>query len=212
MFVGPLEHLEQMLLQRVDRAGDEAGAGAQGEGAGGERPLQRALRAGGAQRPLPRGRRVLPLGEPVDLVVEQADLHVHVAAQDVERVVAADAQPVAVAGDHPDVELRVGELEAGGEGRGAAVDGVEAVGRHVVGEARGAADPRDEHGLLALDVQLGERLLDRFDDGVVAAAGAPAYLLVRGEVARPQLVGMLRRASHLTFPVWRRSPRGSRRP
>src|SRR2546427_1424653 len=61
--------------------------------------LDRALRRGGRTRPAPRGGRVLPLGEPVDLVVEEDDLEIHVAAQHVQHVVPADREAVAVSGD-----------------------------------------------------------------------------------------------------------------
>ena len=50
-----------------------------------------------------RGRRILALGQAVDLVVEQDDLQVDVAADGVDQVVAADRQAVAVAGDDPDL-------------------------------------------------------------------------------------------------------------
>ena len=53
-----------------------------------------------------RRRRVLALGQAVDLVVEQDDLQVHVAPQRVDHVVAADRQAVAVAGDDPDLTGR----------------------------------------------------------------------------------------------------------
>jgi hypothetical protein len=57
-------------------------------------------------------------------------------------VVAADREGVAVAGDHPDVEVGTGDGQAGGDGRGPAVDGVHPVGVHVIGEA--AAQPIPE--------------------------------------------------------------------
>ncbi len=50
-------------------------------------------------------RRILALGEPVDLVVEQQNLQADVAAQHVNGVIAADGEGIAVAGDHPDVEI-----------------------------------------------------------------------------------------------------------
>ena len=55
--------------------------------------------------PMRRGRRILALGQAVDLVVEQDDLQVDVAADGVDQVVAADRQAVAVAGDHPDLQV-----------------------------------------------------------------------------------------------------------
>ena len=48
------------------------------------------------------GGRVLAFGEAVDAVVEEEDFEVDVAAEDVDEVVAADGEGVAVAGDDPD--------------------------------------------------------------------------------------------------------------
>src|SRR5690606_24337426 len=55
---------------------------------------------------------------------------------------------------------------------------------HVIGKARGAADARDEDRVLGLERQVGAGLLHRLQDRVVAAAGAPAHLLVAGVVLR----------------------------
>ncbi len=171
-----------MLAVRVDGAGDEAGLGAEGERDGVERVVERSLGAGLGDLALLGGGGVLALGEAVDPVVEQQDLQVDVAAQGVDEVVAADAQGVAVAGDDPHGQVRAGDGEAGGDGRGAAVDGVHAVGVHVVREARRAADAGDEDDVLAAQAELGQEALDGGEDRVVAAAGAPADLLVGLEV------------------------------
>src|SRR5204862_317516 len=69
------------------------------------------------------------------------------------------------------------------ERRRAAGDAVDAVGAHVVGEPARAADPGHEDDLLGRGPELGQELLDRGEDRVVAAAGAPPGLLVGGEVA-----------------------------
>ena len=129
-----------------------------------------------------RGRRVLALGQPVDLVVEEQDGDVDVAAQGVDEVVAADRQGVAVAGDDPHVEVGPGHGQPGGHRRGPAVDGVHAVGVHVIGEAGRAADAGHEDGVLAPHPELGHEHLHGGQDGVVPAARAPADLLVRGPV------------------------------
>ena len=97
-------------------------------------------------------------------------------------MVAADAEAVAVAGDDEDGELGAGGLEAGRDGGGAAVDGVEAIGVDVVGEAAGAADPADEDDLLTGNAEAGQGLLHLGEDGVVPAARTPANFLVRNEV------------------------------
>ena len=103
------------------------------------------------------GRRVLALGQAVDLVVEHEDRELHVAAQGVDEVIAADRERVAVAGHHPDVEIGSRHREAGRDRRGPAVDRVHAVGVHVVREAGGTADPGDEHRVLAPHAELGQQ-------------------------------------------------------
>src|SRR5258707_872493 len=60
----------------------------------------------------------------------------------------------------------------------AAMNRMEAERIHVVREAAGAADAGNHHKILALDAELGEHRLHRGENGVVAAAWAPADLLV----------------------------------
>src|SRR4029079_6667265 len=71
--------------------------------------------------------------------------------------------------------------------RRATVNRVHPVRVHVVGEPRRAADARHEDRALALDPQLGHERLHGSEDRVVAAARAPADLLVRLEVLHRQL-------------------------
>src|SRR6266480_2739503 len=183
----PLERGDEMHLQCVDRPGDEPCPGAERKRAGRDGILDRAERSGGRARAAARGRRVLTLGQPVNLVVEQDDVQVHVAAQHVQHVIAADGQPIPIARHHPDVELRIRELDPRRDRGRASMHGVEAVRRHVIRKARGAADAADEHRLLALQLQLGARLLYRLEDRVVAAARTPADFLVRGVVLGREL-------------------------
>ncbi len=185
---GGLEHGGEALAVGVQRPSDEARLGPEGQRDRVERVVQRSHRGGLGDLPDLGGRGVLALGQPVDPVVEQQDLDVDVAAQGVDQVVAADGERVAVAGHDPDAEVLAAGRETGRDGRGAAVDGVHPVGVEVVREPRAAADAGDEDGVLALDAQGGEELADGGEDGVVAAAGAPADLLVGGVVLR----GLLR--------------------
>ena len=128
----------------TERATNVASAPSASE-SGIERPVHRAVRRGlGLLADLGR-RRILALGQPVDPVVEQQHLEPHVAAQHVDEVVAADGQRVAVARGDPHVEVRPRDLQPRGDRRRAPVDGVEAVGVHVVREAAGAADAGDDH-------------------------------------------------------------------
>src|SRR5260370_7093356 len=98
------------------------------------------------------------------------------------QVLPADRQHVPIARHHPHVELGVGELDPRRDRGRASVDGVEAVGGHGGREAGRGADAGDEPGAVPGDAQLSEHLVHRLEDGVVAAAGAPPDLLVRGIV------------------------------
>src|SRR5258706_7797442 len=118
-----------------------------------------------------------------------------VAAQHVDRVVAADGEGVAVAGGDPHVEVGPRHFQPGGHRRGAAVDGVEAEGVHVIREPAGAADAGHHHELLARDAELREDRLHRGQDRVVAAARAPAHFLVGLEVLL-RVDGRKRRGRH----------------
>ena len=110
-----------------------------------------------------------------------------------DEVVASDGQRVAVARRHPDREVGIGGLDARGDGVRTSVDAVEAERRPVVDEARRAADARDEGELVVRRVgrigHFGQCALHGVEDGVVAAARAPAYLLVALEIRRSGIIG-----------------------
>ena len=125
-----------------------------------------------------RRRRHLPLRQAVDLVVHQEIGQVEVSAGRVEEVIAADGEAVAVAADRHDVQLGAGDLDAGRERQGAAMDAVEAVRRDVAGEARRAADAGDDDRLPRLPLQLGHGAVEGGQGAEVAAARAPDGLQV----------------------------------
>ena len=185
VLMGPPEGLEHVGPVHVVGASDEARLGADGQRQRVERMVEAPEGRGLGDLPqLARGR-VLPLGEPVDLVVEEQDRDVDVAAQGMDEVVAADRQRVAVTGDDPHVQVGASHGQARGDGRRAPVDRVHPVGVHVVREAGCAADARHEGHVLAANAELGHEQLDGGEDRVVAAARAPADLLV----AHPVLAG-----------------------
>src|SRR5262249_47186377 len=97
-------------------------------------------------------------------------------------MVAANRQCIAVAGHDPDRELRSRDLEPGRQSRCPTVDGMEAVGVHVVREPARAADPGDEDEVLARHAELWQEFLHLGEDGVVTTARAPAHVLVRDEI------------------------------
>ena len=74
--------------------------------------------------------------------------------------------------------------DPGRDRAGAAVDGVETVARHIIGKAARAADAADEHRLFARGAEVGHGPLDRFQDGIVAAARTPAHFLIARPVFR----------------------------
>jgi hypothetical protein len=110
---------------------------------------------------------------------ERAKAVVGKAAWGVDEVVAADGQGVAVAGDHPHGQITPGGGQPGGDGGGTAVDGVHAVGVHVVREAGGAADAGDEDDVLPGQAEFGHEALHGGQDGVVAAGQNLGALSVR---------------------------------
>ena len=167
--VGLAEDLHHVLAVEVVGTGHEAGLGTQRDAQRVERRVDRSVRSALGDLAHLRRRRVLALGEPVDAVVEQQDGEVDVAPQGVDQVVATDRQAIAVAGDHPHVEIGSSHGETGGDGRRAPVDAVHAVRVHVVREAAAAADAADEHRVLGGDAEIGHQLLDGQQDAVVTA-------------------------------------------
>ena len=180
--VGALENLLHHLAVAIHDAGHEGAASAEGQGDGVDRVIDHAARRGDGSQTDLRGGRVLPLGQAVNLVVEQHDVQVEVAANGVNVVVAADRERVAVAGADPDAEVRAGRLQAGGHRHGASVDAVHAIGVDVIGQPRRAADARDHDNLFGFQAQLGHRVLELLENHEVTAAGAPFRLLVRRKI------------------------------
>ena len=174
-------------LVGVDRARDEARLRTDRDRQRVERLVDRPERRRLRHLAALGGRRVLALRQPVDLVVEEQDREVDVAAQRVDQVVAADRERVAVAGRDPHGQVGAHRREPCRDRGRPPVDGVHPVGLHVVREACGAPDAGDEDDVLTWDAELRHEGLQRGQDRVVAAAGAPAHLLVGLEVLRRQL-------------------------
>jgi hypothetical protein len=105
VLVGPAQDLLQVLPVEVVGAGDEAGLRPERQAERVERVVERAERRGLRDLADLARRRELALREAVDLVVEQQDGDVDVAAQRVDQVVAADRQAVAVTRHDPHVEV-----------------------------------------------------------------------------------------------------------
>ena len=183
---GPVDHVLDVVGLGIDRAGDEARLGGQGDHQRVDRVVDRPERRRLRLLAELRGGRGLAFGEAVDPVVEHHDVDVDVLPHRVQDVVPADRERVAVPGDDPDHQLRPRQLEAGGDRGRPAVDRVEAVRVHVVREAAGAADAADEDDVLLGDPEVGHHLLRLGQDRVVAAARAPLRIL-DGEVLAGEL-------------------------
>jgi hypothetical protein len=76
----------------------------------------------------------------IDFIIEEQDLHTDVAAKCVQEMIAAYRQTIAIARYDPDIEVRIGQLEARCDRGCPAVDSVETIAIDVVREASGAAD------------------------------------------------------------------------
>src|SRR5215472_3919146 len=115
-----------MTLLAAEAAGNEGGAGGDGERnrVHGRLDISE-WRALGLHAHL-AGRRSLTRGQPVDLVVHREIQEIHVAAHGVNKVVAADPEAVAVAAGYGHRELVIGEFDARGDCQGSAMKRVHA--------------------------------------------------------------------------------------
>src|ERR1019366_9399448 len=119
------------------------------------------------------GRPGLAAGHGIGEIIDADHLDVHIAARGVNEVVAADGEQVAIAGVDHHLQLRVGELESGGEGDGAPVGGVEAVQVGVSGDATRAADTGDDGDLVQVQLGALQRPGEAVHRGADAAGRAP---------------------------------------
>ena len=134
MLGGAGHALGTQLRHAVEGACEEGSLGAHHEFAGVEGIVDGTVGRGlGHLAELRRGA-ILTFGETVDLVVEDGDVQVLVAAHSVDKVVAADGHGVTVAHVDPHAEGGVGEFDTCGDGAGASVDAVEAVGVDIIGD------------------------------------------------------------------------------
>ena len=149
----------QVRLEDVHGARHKRSLGTNGQRNGIERAVRRAVGSRLGHFVELGSRRVLPFGQAVNPVVEEQHFDADIAAQHVNGVVAADGQCVAVTRGHPNFEFRVSNFDSGSNGGRAPVDGVEAVGVHVIGEAAGAANSRNYHKVLPANAQFREHRL-----------------------------------------------------
>jgi len=115
----------------------------------------------------------LAAGHAVGQVVDDDGGDVQVAPGGVDQVVAADGRGVAVAHDHDDLELGVGQLHAGGESERSAVGGVERIEIHVHAETPGTVDAGDQNDLVLGETRAVNGPDQRAQDNAVPAPRTP---------------------------------------
>ena len=176
VLVGSLKNLNGTLSIGGDGTGEEVSARSEAEFSWAERILNRAIRRRLADKSAWGCRGVLSLGESIDAVVEQDHVEVDVASVGVDEVVTSDGESVTVTADLPNSEVRVGDFASCGDGGGTSVDGVHAVGGHVVRQTAGAADAGDDSGVMRSDADFSHGFLKRGEEGVVATTWTPTRL------------------------------------
>jgi len=178
----PFEDGTEVFDINVNGTGGECRAGTDGNRQRIQRPIHRTKGRTLRFRPGRTGGRVLTFGQTVNLVVEHDHFQIHVATQHVHEVIPADRQGITVTGDHPDLQIRVSQLDARGNRRSPAVNTVHAVGVHVIRETAGAANSGNEHKLLFGNPQSRQDFFHLGENGIIATAGAPAYFLIAGKI------------------------------
>ena len=131
-----------------------------------------------ATLPSLRGRRVLALRQTVNPIVEEHDFELNIPAQCVDEMIATNAQPVAVTRDQPDMQVGSGDLESGCNRRCPTMNGMKAIGIHVVRETTRTADPRNENRFFFWNAELREDFLDLSQNGIIPTARTPTDVLV----------------------------------
>lgn len=153
VFDSALERGRLMFGVSVQGAGDKSRVRAEGERDRTDGRVDGAVGRGFSVFALLRRRRILPLGQPINLVVKAQDLEAHVAAYRVHQVVASDGHGVAVAGDHPCGQIGIRCANPGGYGRCTSVDRVKAVGVHVIRKATRTDDTGNDRKVFARNAE-----------------------------------------------------------
>ena len=98
------------------------------------------------------GGRILTTGHAVDGVVDDDGSQIEIAASRMNKVVATNGRGIAIAHNRHHLQARLGQLDAGGKGQGAAMGGMESVEVEIGGHAAGTADARGQHHLVLVQL------------------------------------------------------------
>jgi len=80
------------------------------------------------------------------------------------------------------------------------VDGMESKRIHVIRKAAGTTDAGDDHKIFPLDAEFRKTRMHRGENGVIAAAGAPADLLIGLKIFFSSAVAAVLRSTFLLLP------------
>ena len=97
-------------------------------------------------------------------------------------VIAADAKTIAITGYDPYAKLGTCSFKATGYCSCAAMNAVHAIGIHVIRKPAAATDTAYNHNILSGNTERGHYFLHLCKNGIIAAAGAPAYFLICREI------------------------------
>ncbi len=182
MCLGRLEGVNHVLHVSVQGAGHKSGLGTESE----EKRIYGVVY--GPQRsalgflPNFRSGAVLSFGQAIDTVVEEKNVYVQVAPEQVKKMIGSDGKSVPVTRDHPYGQFRVCHLHARRDGGSSTMNGMETVGVHVVGKTAAAPDPAHDHELLTGNAKLGQGPLYCIKNRIVSTTRAPANVVGRHEV------------------------------
>ena len=69
----------------------------------------------------------MPLGQAINLIVKQKELHIQIPPNQMQKVIAAYGQRVAITGPNSDIKFRISNLDPCGDRRHASVNGMETI-------------------------------------------------------------------------------------
>ncbi len=105
-----LERFTQVSHIGIDGPGDKRCFGTECDAQRAERMVDRTHRCALGDLAFDTGRTVLPLGQTINPIVEQHHVHIQIASQHMDEVIAADRKRIAVTGDHPNHQVGASRL------------------------------------------------------------------------------------------------------
>ena len=121
-------------------------------------------------------RRILPLRQSVNTVVQQDDINIHITANGMNEMVTSNGQSVSITWNLPDGKSRIHHFGTCSNGCGASGNGMHAIGIHIVRQTRRTTDTWDNGYFVRRYSQFGQCLMKGIQKCMVAASRTPAWL------------------------------------